>query len=124
MGLSAYDKVLNAIIAKGNADNITKGDDPGEIKFAYKDNYQCDNYVEDILSSAGFKSKDYSIDDPNGKNVDNHIADLLASGNTYQTDASKLTDGVYVVFMSDDDEKERSHSGLLFVDENGGSFYV
>ena len=114
---------MEQIIAKGDKTGIEDQFDPGEKKGCYvKGSYQCDEYVEEMIRKAGFKPKDYSIDDPSGKTINDHIKDLQASKKNYETDASKLTKGAYVVFMSDKEETLESHAALLFVEEGGGAF--
>ena len=89
----------------------------------YTDNYKCDQYAEDVVKTAGYDPKDYHVDDPSGKNVDQHISDLEASGkNNYTTDASKLTEGTYVVFMSDKEKKVTSHAAILVVNSDGTAY--
>ena len=116
-------------------DSVTKikkaiddfGDDSagkGEKKNAYKvGEFQCDDYVEKMLTDAGYDPKDYYVDDPSGKTVNTHISELKAAGaDKYSTDASSLTDGVYVVFMQDEDGSSGSHAALLVVDTEGSSY--
>lgn len=114
---------MEAITKKAKDAGKNAGDDLGELKECYKKgSYQCDEYVEEMVKNAGYKSKDYCIDNPNGKNVDTHIKDLKDSGKSYETDSSKLTEGAYVVFMSDEQKVSRSHAGLLFVNSDGSAF--
>ena len=123
IGKTSYEKILEQIIAKGDKTGIEDQFDPGEKKGCYvKGSYQCDEYVEEMIRKAGFKPKDYSIDNPSGKTINDHIKDLQASKKNYETDASKLTKGAYVVFMSDKEETLESHAALLFVEEGGGAF--
>ena len=122
-GKTSSEKIMEQIIAKGDKTGIEDQFDPGEKKGCYvKGSYQCDEYVEEMIRKAGFKPKDYSIDDPSGKTINEHIKDLQASKKNYETDASKLTKGAYVVFMSDKEETLESHAALLFVEEGGGAF--
>ncbi len=122
-GKTSSEKIMEQIIAKGDKTGIEDQFDPGEKKGCYvKGSYQCDEYVEEMIRKAGFKPKDYSIDDPSGKTINDHIKDLQASKKNYETDASKLTKGAYVVFMSDKEETLESHAALLFVEEGGGAF--
>jgi len=122
-GKTSSEKIMEQIIAKGDKTGIEDQFDPGEKKGCYvKGSYQCDEYVEEMIRKAGFKPKDYSIDDPSGKTINDHIKDLQASKKNYETDASKLTKGVYVVFMADKEKTLESHAALLFVEEGGGAF--
>ena len=122
-GKTSSEKIMEQIIAKGDKTGIEDQFDPGEKKGCYvKGSYQCDEYVEEMIRKAGFKPKDYSIDDPSGKTINDHIKDLQASKKNYETDASKLTKGVYVVFMADKEKTLESHAALLFVEDGGGAF--
>ena len=116
---SAVDKVMESIKNKGD----NSGDDVGEKKKAYvKGVYQCDEYVEEMLTNARYDAKKYYVDDPNGKTVDTHIAELKKSGKNYETDCKKITEGVYVVFMADEQKMLDSHAALMFVNSDGSSF--
>lgn len=100
-----------------------KAKDAGEKKGAYVEGfYECDDYVGEMVKNAGYTAKDYYIDNPKGKDVDTHIKELKDSGKSYETDSSKLTEGAYVVFMSDEQKVSRSHAGLLFVNSDGSAF--
>ncbi len=117
---TAFEKILNEVYKKKN--NSIEADDPGEMTGCYKKGYQCDEYVAEILKNAGFDTKSYNVDDPSGKEVNDHINDLINSNKTFETDASKLITGVYVVFMSDDQDVVDSHAALLFVNNDGSAF--
>lgn len=120
---TASKKMMEAIAKKRTAPLNGIENDSGEKKGAYvKGSYECDDYVEEMVKNAGYKSKDYYIDNPNGKDVDTHIKELKDSGKSYETDSSKLTEGAYVVFMSDKDRVYDSHAGLLFVNSDGSAF--
>ncbi len=93
--------MMEAITKKAKDAGKNAGDAQGELKECYKKgSYQCDEYVEEMVKNVGYKSKDYCIDNPNGKNVDTHIKDLKDSGKSYETDSSKLTEEAYAVFIS------------------------
>ncbi len=109
---SSIDQVKKAIADIGHKDYI-KG----------KDGYMCDDYVFDVIKKAGYDASDYYVDNPSGKTVDTHISELTKPGNTYQTDASKLEVGAYVVFMSDKQKSIDSHAAILVVEE-GGSYMM
>ena len=96
----------------------------GEKKKAYKvGEFQCDDYVEQILTDAGLNPKNYYVDDASGKTVDTHISELTAAGaDKYSTDVAGLEDGAYVVFMKDADGAVNSHAAILVVDSDGGSY--
>ena len=83
--------------------------------------YQCDQYANEVVETAGFNPSDYFLDDPTGKLVDEHIKDLEGSGKLYSKTADWLLPGAYVVFMSDDDKEKESHAALLVV-ENGTAY--
>ncbi|MGP1368936.1 MAG: hypothetical protein ACTTKX_06750 [Treponema sp.] len=120
---TAPEKMMEAIAKKRTAPLNGSENDSGEKKGAYvKGSYECDDYVEEMVKNAGYKSKDYYIDNPNGKDVDKHIKELKDSGKSYETDSSKLTEGAYVVFMSDEQKVSRSHAALLFVNSDGSAF--
>ena len=106
--MSATDKIENAIETIGKKD--------------YTSDYRCDEYVEDVIKKAGYDPKDYFVDDPSGKNINEHISELKASGNNYTTDVSKVTEGTYVVFMADKDGVKESHAAILVVDSNGNAY--
>ena len=65
---------------------------------------------------------DYFVDNPSGKYVTDHINELKKSNKVHETDATKLTEGAYVVFMSDADNKVGAHASLLFVNSDGSAF--
>lgn len=109
---SSIEQVEKAIADIGHKDYI-KG----------KDGYMCDDYVFDVIKKAGYDASDYYVDNPSGKTVDTHISELTKPGNTYQTDASKLEVGAYVVFMSDKQKSIDSHAAILVVEE-GGSYMM
>lgn len=116
---TSVDKIMEAIKNKGD----NSGDDIGEMKKAYiKGVYQCDEYVEEMLTNAGYDAKKYYVDNPSGKTVDTHISELQKSEKKYETDCTKLTEGVYVVFMADEQKKLDSHAALMFVNSDGSSF--
>lgn len=73
----------------------------------------CNGY----LSTKHSKGNGFS-----DKTINDHIKDLQASKKNYETDASKLTKGVYVVFMADKEKTLESHAALLFVEDGGGAF--
>lgn len=72
----------------------------GNKKYNEKNNgYKCDNWVEEVLTDAGYNAQDYL---PAGKaseyKVAQHIDALKKSGNAYSTTIPNK-EGVYVVFM-------------------------
>lgn len=86
--------------------------------------YQCDNYVQDVLTSAGVSYKDYLAGDANSHNVDQHIANALRENNTTRVsryDAPDLADSVYVVMMNEGTYNETegknniSHTGFIYL---------
>ncbi|MCR4733395.1 MAG: hypothetical protein K5829_00090 [Treponema sp.] len=115
----AVSKIKKAIDDFGDG---SAGD--GERKKAYKvGKFQCDDYVEKMLADAGYDPKDYYVDNPSKKTVDTHISELKASGSdNYSTDVSNLGDGAYVVFMKDTDGSLDSHTSIMVVDADGGSY--
>ena len=116
---TSTEKIMDEVSKKGNDPNKS----PGEKEGCYKvGSYQCDEYVEEMIKSAGYNPKDYYVDNPHGKTVDKHISELKNSGKSYETDATKLTAGSYVVFMSDNDNIKASHAGLLFVNSDGSAY--
>ena len=113
------EKIMTEVIKKGDGSTETSG----EQKSCYKKgSYQCDEYVEEMVRGAGYNPNDYYVDNPHGKNVDTHISELKNSQKNYETDSSKLTEGSYVVFMSDSDKKIESHAGLLVVNSDGSAY--
>ena len=78
---------------------------------------------KEVIETAGYDSKDYFVDDPSGKNVNTHISELEKSGKeNYSTDASKLSEGTYVVFMSDNEGVKEFHAAILVVDSTGNAY--
>ena len=72
----------------------------GNKKYNEQNNgYKCDNWVEEVLTDAGYNAQDYL---PAGKaseyKVAQHIDSLKKSGNEYST-TIPTKEGVYVVFM-------------------------
>ena len=106
--LSSIDKIEDAISKVGDKEYVVG-------------KYQCDEYVNEVIEKAGYKSKDFYVDNPSGKNVDQHISELTNSGKSYSTNASSLDNGTYVVFMSDNDKSKASHASILVV-ENGSAY--
>ena len=121
---STVERLLEQIYALGDPKDINTNEyDPGEKKYCYKPgSYQCDEYVEEIVRKAGFNPNDYFVDNPSGKYVTDHINELKKSNKAHETDATKLTEGAYVVFMSDADNKVGAHASLLFVNSDGSAF--
>lgn len=93
-------------------------------------NYQCDNYVEDVLETSNLNTSIYLAGKAKDKNVDEHIANSLGDNRVAKQDrydAPDLSEGVYVVFMNEGTdpktgEKTRSHSGFVYVHEDGVSY--
>mgnify|MGYP007101879901 CR=1 FL=1 len=108
--LTPTEKIEDAIEKVGSKDYI-------------RGKYQCDEYVSDVIKKAGYDTKDYYVDDPSGKTVDEHISELKNSQKSYETDVSKLNLGTYVVFMQDKDGAKESHAALLVI-ESGSSAYI
>ena len=116
---TATEKIMQEIAGKGDFTLDTTGERKGCYNTG---SYQCDEYVEEMIKGAGYNPKDYYVDNPSGKKVDEHIAELKNSNKDYKTDSTKLTEGAYVVFMSDKDKIVNSHSGLLFVNSDGSAY--
>ena len=107
---TATDKIESAITKIGKKDYVKGG-------------YMCDNYVEEVIKEAGYDPKDYYVDDPTGKEVNKHISELTTSEKKdYTTKASELSEGTYVVFMSDKEGEKESHASILVVDSNGNAY--
>ena len=106
---------------KTGAERIKEAIDAvGEKKYI-RGVYQCDQYVNEVVRTAGFDPSDYFLDDPTGKLVDEHIKDLKDSKKIFSKTADWLLPGAYVVFMSDNEKEKDSHAALLMV-ENGSAY--
>ena len=93
-----------------------------------KDNsgYKCDNWVEEVLTDAGFTASDYlTAGKASEKTVQQHIDALKKSSNDYTT-TIPTENGVYVVFMNDghivDGKQYSPHAGLLIIGDNNPYF--
>lgn len=95
--------------------------------------YRCDNWVQEVLSDAGFDYNNFYAGDAKKYTVENHISDLKASGRDYTTE-TPTEKGVYVVMMNDGHSYTKedgttgtlaAHTGILVVtDGNKGSYFV
>ncbi|MBR5646472.1 MAG: hypothetical protein IKX23_07545 [Treponema sp.] len=109
--MNAINKLLNAIKIVGAKDYVE-----GE--------YQCDEYVNEVIRKAGLDPKDYYVDDPSGKTVDEHIADLKLSGKDYSMVIPEKP-GYYCTFMDGEGSlgKLDSHCGILEVKSDGSMIF-
>lgn len=93
-------------------------------------NYQCDNYVEDVLETSNLNTSIYLAGKAKDKNVDDHIANSLGDNRVSKQDrydAPDLSEGVYVVFMNEGKDPDTgdpwiSHSGFVYVHDGGVSY--
>ena len=68
------------------------------------DEFRCDNFVQAVLTRAGFNYLDYLSGDATIRNVQNHIENALAKGITSKNkkeNAPTLEYGIYIVLMND-----------------------
>ena len=91
--------------------------------------YRCDNWVQEVLTDAGYNYSDYYAGDANTTNCETHIANLKEKGG--YTTSVPTKEGVYVVLMNDGKSytKENgetgyyaAHTGLLVVQGNDSYF--
>ncbi len=95
--------------------------------------YRCDNWVQEVLSDAGFDYNNFYAGDAKKYTVENHISDLKESGRDYTTE-TPTEKGVYVVMMNDGHKYTKddgttgtlaAHTGILVVtDGNKGSYFI
>lgn len=93
--------------------------DNNDKKYNFNNNgYECDNWVEEVLTDAGFDAGDYLTAGDSSKMVSEHIAALTAkdSGKDYSMKIPQK-EGVYVVFMDGEGSAGvlRPHCGILTI---------
>ena len=74
--------------------------------------YRCDNWVQEVLTDAGYNYSDFYAGDANTTNCETHIANLKEKGG--YTTSVPTKEGVYVVLMND---------GKSYTKENGETGY-
>jgi hypothetical protein len=86
--------------------------------------YCCDNWVEEVLSDAGYDPSEYMAGSANESTVQDHINNLEEG--SYSTDVP-TEEGSYVVYMNNSESSDYDyipHAGILTVDNNGNmTFY-
>ena len=122
------DKVINSI-----SDNWDK-------QYSYTNQYQCDNWVQEVLKDAGIDSSKYLTGgDASQKTVQEHIDALTAADSGKKVNVDYYTerptqDGAYVVFMDDGsrtvdkDGKKTTvavdeHCAIMVIKDGETSFY-
>lgn len=97
-----------------------------EVEGAYVvGEYQCDEYVADVLERAGYDPGEYYVDNPGKKTVNNHIEEYISiyeNGKTGIQKPQNCDTGVYVVFMQDKDNVKESHAAIMVVNSNGSAY--
>ena len=91
--------------------------------------YQCDNWVQEVLTDAGFNYNDYFAGEAKDKTCEEHIKALKEG--TYTTTAP-TEEGVYVVLMNDGHKYTKkdgtegtlaAHTGILVIGDGNPYFY-
>ena len=91
--------------------------------------YRCDDWVQEVLTDAGYNYNDYYAGAANTTNCETHISKLKEKGGYTTSVPTKA--GVYVVLMNDGKSYTKSngetgyyeaHTGLLVVQESGSYF--
>jgi len=94
-----------------------------------KDGYMCDNWVQEVLTDAGFDYNDYFAGEAKSKTCEEHINSLKKG--TYTTNIPS-ENGVYVVLMNNGHEYTKKdgskgvlapHTGLLVIGDGNPYFY-
>ena len=97
------------------------------------DEFRCDNFVQAVLTRAGFNYLDYLSGDATIRNVQNHIENALAKGITSKNkkeNAPTLEYGIYIVLMNDSYVIDKNgdplipHCGFVFVKKDGSVEYT
>lgn len=84
--------------------------------------YQCDDYVQDVINGAGYKSSDYLSGDSQQKNVQDHIDNAETKGvqgNKKAEAPNLMKDSEYVVFMNESKYGLDPHAGIVTIDSSG-----
>lgn len=91
--------------------------------------YQCDNWVQEVLTDAGYDYNNYFAGEAQSKTCEEHIAALKEG--TYTT-STPTEAGVYVVLMNDGHKYTKSdgttgtlaaHTGILVIGDGNPYFY-
>ncbi len=94
-----------------------------------EDGYMCDNWVQEVLTDAGFDYNDYFAGEAKSKTCEEHINSLKKG--TYTTNIPS-ENGVYVVLMNNGHEYTKKdgskgvlapHTGLLVIGDGNPYFY-
>ena len=98
------------------------------IKTTVNEEFRCDNFVEKVLTDAGYISTDYLSGKATEKNVSDHIANALESKlttKTAKTENPNLPAGSYVMYMNDSPAKNNydPHAALVVVQEDGSVIF-
>ena len=110
----------HSMTSGGNENSILKSIKENNDKL-YNENgngYCCDNWVEEVLSDAGYDPAEFMYGDSTAL-VQQHI-DNLESG-SYSTLVPN-TEGAYVVYMNNSDNSDYNfvpHAGILTVESDG-----
>ncbi|MBQ8679847.1 MAG: hypothetical protein IJ530_08780 [Treponema sp.] len=118
---SAWEKISETI--KSNKDDKNYNKPAG---------YKCDNWAEEIINKAGFKSSDYFKDGTAANRTCAQHIDYLKEnckeGVDYTTKLpDSITNGAYVVFMGGENpkggQKLQEHCGILMVKDGAYTFW-
>ena|GEM_PF-4426453 len=118
---SAWEKISETIKSNKDDKNYNK---PAE--------YKCDNWAEEIINKAGFKSSDYFKDGTAANRTCAQHIDYLKEnckeGVDYTTKLpDSITNGAYVVFMGGENpkggQKLQEHCGILMVKDGAYTFW-
>ena len=120
--------------------SLEEASDPGNGKGKYKEEGQCDGFVESQLKKNGQDPNYYLAGPASTTNVQQHIDKNLQEGNTEKiakNNAPELDDGTYIVMMNDSTTINKKtgepyipHCGFLrveggavtFIDNGSGNY--
>lgn len=103
--------------------------DNWEKQYNYTTGYRCDNWVEEVLDDAGYKSSDYLKGGTAASaTVQDHIDELKKTGTegVDYTTKRPTEDGAYVVFMDNGTINGKvvgEHAAILIVKDGKATFY-
>ena len=118
-GVSSVNNAINKINNSINENSDKKYNENGN-------GYRCDNWVEEVLTDAGYDSGRYlTAGKASEKTVQDHINALESSGNKYSK-TIPTKEGVYVVFMNGTGSLGTldPHCGILNVSASGAMTFT
>ena len=78
--------------------------------------YMCDDFVQEVLTTAGYQYSDYMAGPASQHTVQDHIKNGIDFTKKSKGDKTTLDTGAYVVYMDESSETDIAHAAILIVE--------